>query len=299
MVRSLALTVKSPYEKTEGRWLRGNMHAHTTCSDGQHSPTDLVRAYTEKGYHWLCITDHDKITPPPFDAPDGLCVITGVELTARGPHILHVGAKCATEPIPDRARLLEWASQEGGLLVLNHPNWEKTFNHWPQDLMESMPRRFHGIEIYNGIVIRHEGSPLATDRWDQLLSKGIPVWGYANDDTHSPLDVGNAWNCVCCEEAAEEEILRSLASGRFYASTGVEISTLATEGTRIRLVASKGSLCVPVIDWGIELGRFQGRAWEFDLEELVGERNPTYIRFEIHGDGLASAWTQPLYLKWG
>jgi hypothetical protein len=294
----MALLVKSPYDQTDGRWLRGNMHAHTTMSDGARTPQELVNGYVRRGYDWLCITDHDMVTPPPESIPDHFLVITGNEITANGPHILHVGTDTALEPLPDRALVIENVAQAKGICVLNHPNWEKNFAHWPQDKMEAMPGKFHGIEIYNGVCHRLEGTPLATDRWDQLLSKGIPIWGYGNDDTHIDQDFGNAWNRVSCDRLDRESILKGLAEGRFYVSTGVEFSTLQTSGSSIRIVSRNGSLCIPVMDWGIELGRFPGRAWEFDLEKLAGGSRPTYLRFEVHGDGAAMAWTQPLYMQW-
>lgn len=294
----MPLQMESPYENLSGRWLRGNMHAHTTCSDGARSPSELVSVYAEMGYDWLCISDHDLVTPAPPDAPEALILLSGNEITANGPHILHVGAEVAVEPSPDRAKVIEEVAKAGGICVLNHPNWEKHFSHWPQDKLEAMPRKYDGIEIFNGIVIRHEGSPLATDRWDRLLSKGVRAWGYANDDTHNDFDLGNGWNRVCCRSRTVEDILVGLKQGRCYASTGVELSSLETVGTRIRIIARNGSLCIPVVDWGVEIGRFPGRAWEFEIEKLIGDRRPSYIRFEIHGDGVASAWTQPIYLSW-
>ena len=39
--------------------LRGNLHAHTTFSDGVRSPVALVREYESRGYDFLAITDHE------------------------------------------------------------------------------------------------------------------------------------------------------------------------------------------------------------------------------------------------
>jgi predicted metal-dependent phosphoesterase TrpH len=40
-------------------WLRGNLHAHTTFSDGVKEPAQLVAAYEALGYDFLAITDHE------------------------------------------------------------------------------------------------------------------------------------------------------------------------------------------------------------------------------------------------
>ena len=39
-------------------WLKGNLHSHTTCSDGRLSPQQRADAYAAHGYDFLAITDH-------------------------------------------------------------------------------------------------------------------------------------------------------------------------------------------------------------------------------------------------
>ncbi|MCE5250759.1 PHP domain-containing protein [bacterium] len=43
--------------------LRGNidLHIHTTCSDGQDTPEEIVEAYLQSGYRTIAITDHDAV----------------------------------------------------------------------------------------------------------------------------------------------------------------------------------------------------------------------------------------------
>ena len=42
---------------------RGDLHMHTTCSDGMGSILQLMSAYREMGLDFVCITDHHKYTP--------------------------------------------------------------------------------------------------------------------------------------------------------------------------------------------------------------------------------------------
>src|SRR5256885_17118884 len=42
-------------------WLRGNLHAHTTYSDGVKTPQELLVEYEALGYDFLAITDHDDL----------------------------------------------------------------------------------------------------------------------------------------------------------------------------------------------------------------------------------------------
>jgi hypothetical protein len=293
----MPVRIDSPYDQNSGDWLKGNLHAHTTHSDGAQSPEELLSIYQRLGYDWICISDHDTVTPRPDRRPEGLAFLSGNEVTARGPHLLYIGASDLVAPDPDRPKVVSEILARNGLCILNHPNWGFEFLHWPQELLESIPG-YHGIEIYNGIVRRLEGSSLATDRWDRLLSKGKRVWGFANDDAHLESDCGIAWNVVRCEKGDPGPIIESLKSGRFYASTGVSLSALETGGGKIRMISTNGSCCVVVMDHGVELGRYPGRSWQFDLERLAGSWRPSYFRFEILGDSGATAWTQPIFLEW-
>src|SRR5437867_7370821 len=42
-------------------WLRGNLHAHTTYSDGVKTPQELLAEYETLGYDFLAITDHEGL----------------------------------------------------------------------------------------------------------------------------------------------------------------------------------------------------------------------------------------------
>jgi hypothetical protein len=42
----------------EGRFFRGNLHCHSSRSDGLLEPEDVVGAYRNAGYDFLCLSDH-------------------------------------------------------------------------------------------------------------------------------------------------------------------------------------------------------------------------------------------------
>src|SRR5690242_20312077 len=43
---------------------KGNIHTHTTWSDGDRPPQDVYLWFRERGYNFLAITDHNTITDP-------------------------------------------------------------------------------------------------------------------------------------------------------------------------------------------------------------------------------------------
>src|SRR5688500_2563599 len=55
-----------------GTWYRGNLHCHTTSSDGAMPPDRLVAHYSYAGWDFISITDHGKVTtfPEGTNLPD-------------------------------------------------------------------------------------------------------------------------------------------------------------------------------------------------------------------------------------
>ena len=48
--------------KNNGNWYKGNLHSHTTISDGKMTPEQSVEVYKEHGYNFLALSEHDIYT---------------------------------------------------------------------------------------------------------------------------------------------------------------------------------------------------------------------------------------------
>jgi hypothetical protein len=203
------------------------------------------------------------------------------EVTRGGPHILAVQVAQVVEPEPDRQTVIDATRAQGGFAILNHPNWQKHYNHFPQELMERLTG-YAGIEIYNGVIERLEGAALASDRWDRLLGSGRRVWGFANDDSHAPGDVARGWNVVQAADRSVSAIGEALRHGRFYASTGVNITRVEVEDGRTIVVAAPGAQRIRFVgSWGVELRCADASEARYD----VSGREGGYVRVECHGEG--------------
>lgn len=287
--------IDHPYQDLSGgRWLVGNLHTHTTSSDGQRDHQAVIDDYAGRGYGFLMISDHDIYTAledyRSYDA-QGMIMVPGNEISANGPHMLHVGAKDWVEPHADRQRVIDEVNATGGGIVLfNHPNWHANFNHCPQELFERC-EGYVGLEIYNGVICRLEGSPYATDRWDMLLTQGRRIWGFAHDDSHAATgDVGLGWNVAYVTEETPAGVVEALRAGRFYASTGVVINEIRVEGNKIWIATENAGRIVALRQGAVRLAVVDGAEIEVEVPEGVG-----YVRFECWGDGEAFAWTQPFF----
>lgn len=71
-----------------------DLHTHSTASDGQYGPSELVAHAKERGIEVLALTDHDT-TDGVAEAVSagkklGIRVISGIELSAREYHTFHI-----------------------------------------------------------------------------------------------------------------------------------------------------------------------------------------------------------------
>ena len=67
----------------KGNWYKGNLHSHTTNSDGRLTPEEAVLAYRQHGYSFVCFSEHDYYTDTrkQFDCEDFI-ILPGLEASA-------------------------------------------------------------------------------------------------------------------------------------------------------------------------------------------------------------------------
>jgi hypothetical protein len=285
-----------PYASlTGGRWLRGNLHAHTNRSDGARDCQSVIDDYAARGYDFLMLSDHDVYTSSDdlarFNAR-GMVLIPGNEITAKGPHMLHVHADRLLEPDPQRQAVLNAAANARGLIIACHPNWYGNFDHCSLTrLMEWTG--YTGVEIYNGVIGRLEGSPYATNKWDMLLAADRRLWGYANDDSHAAQgEVALGWNMVYAADRSVQGIIEALQAGRFYPSTGVTITNIHVDGRRIRVETEDAQRIVALQQIAKRFAVVDDKSIEVEVPA-----DATYVRFECWGRGERFAWTQPFFIE--
>ena len=175
--------------------LRGNLHAHTTFSDGRHSVDEVVARYRELGYDFLAITDHDDRVNEDYwfrlpAGDDRLIVLSGIELDYRplGQHVGRINGDRET------------------LFVLNHPA------RYGLDVDEIVDR----IRL-----IRAAGWPIEamevtnTGIYQPQHDVGvIAVSKVATDDSHRHSECGRAWIELDAPRNPDA-ILRAVKAGDF------------------------------------------------------------------------------------
>ena len=73
-------------------WYKGNLHSHTTNSDGAWTPDEAVEHYKANGYAFLCLSDHNLYTDYRYKYNSDLfLILPGTEIAA--PFEWHFGYK--------------------------------------------------------------------------------------------------------------------------------------------------------------------------------------------------------------
>src|SRR5262245_59523312 len=124
------MRLEHPYtDLTGGQWLRGNLHTHTNKSDGKRDVQAVLDDYAGRGYDFLMLSDHDLFTWSTEYNYHKMIAVPGNEISANGPHILHVNCDRVVPPSPRRQEVLNQIASTKGFAIVNHPNWQKEFNH--------------------------------------------------------------------------------------------------------------------------------------------------------------------------
>jgi hypothetical protein len=302
---------------SESQWYKGNIHTHTTESDGDEEPYRVVSWYRKHGYDFLVLSDHNHLTL--LDYGSGRrrfrkpLMVPGEEVSVRldggaiPVHINGIGISRLVEPI-DAGDVVSTLQanvdaivQAGGIASINHPNFQWAFDH------EAISRVTGAslLEVFNGHpgvnLYGAPGRPAYDEIWDRVLSAGRVIFGVATDDSHNYQDFvpwlsnpGRGWVMVRAEELTQEAIVDGLAAGNFYASTGVTLTRLESSGEGIELEIE------PERDL-VYTTRFTGKDGKL-LAETTGltaeyrtAGGETYVRATVINSSGPRAWTQPVF----
>ncbi len=303
-------------EKRSWNWYKGNLHTHTTHSDGDSSPDFVARWYKEHGYRFLVLSDHNYFTNPEglngvFGAPERFLLIGGEEVTSRfEARAVHVNAYGIRETVPPRfgPTLLETIQQNvdavnaaGGLPSLNHPNFQWSIT--AEDMART--RGLKLFEVYNGHPQVHNigggGFAGPEEMWDAVLSSGRRIFGVAVDDAHhfqvfgpQYSNPGRGWVAVKAPELTMRAVLAAIDAGDFYASTGVELDDMTRHDRGLRIKIQQQGDFRYTTRFISEHGKVLKESFELESEcELKpGDR---YVRATVTDSMGWKAWIQPVF----
>ncbi len=274
---------------SENNWYSGNLHSHSSRSDGGKTYAAAIDWYRQHGYDFLAITDHSIFGPS--EKQGDFLVIAGIELPF---HTVGLGLDGWNDGETPETRQdeIDAIRDRGGLAVVAHPYWHSL----------SIPHLaslegYVGIEIYNSECDRLNGRGYSTVHWDYLLGEGLTVYGLAVDDIHwRHQNEGLGWITVNAVERTQPAILAAIRTGAFFATQGPkihqiewnddEITVYCSPCQRINLISNGPAGSVTLADTS-------------PLEKAAFAITPSmdYVRLECQDATGRIAWSNPIWPK--
>ena len=290
-----------------GMWLKGNLHTHTTVSDGVRSPQETVDHYSRHGYDFLSITDHGTLVDPTTLNPRNLTLIPGQEISvgkSQAGTTTHIVAADIKETLPltdfnqstEPQKAIDLTNEQGGFTIIAHPYWSGLHT---SDLLKLSG--YLGIEIYNTTCDVYRGTGCSSSHIDALIAAGRRLLIFATDDHHGepepmkPSDACGAWIMVKSREKTLRSIVEAIKGGHFYSSNGPIIYNVEVKSEGIHVTTSpvKHIQFISTPSLGARFTSMDVPLIEYTYPSRPGEK---YVRIEATDYEGKVAWTNPLYL---
>ena len=221
----------------EKRWYKGDLHVHSTYSDGRQDFESIYNVAKNKKFDFLFLTDH-TIIPTLFYKSD-MCIVQSTEITFDNEgHINVFGIKNIIDystffkevPFEDKNKIineiLEFQRKEGSIISINHPFHPETPFHHDIDLenvslIEIMNSPYYYEDIdYNGEAVKF---------LDFLWLMGYKIYGVGGSDSHKPLKdgvetVGIPMTFIYSHGLSPNELLNAMKKGNIYVSKNHNIN---------------------------------------------------------------------------
>jgi predicted metal-dependent phosphoesterase TrpH len=305
------MSLSLPAFTAPGRFWRGNLHCHSTRSDGVLDPAEVCRRYRDEGYDFISLTDHfvGIYGYPVVDTTgfrtNSFTTLPGAELhsgsMANGElwHILAVGLPpdFAPSDSPDfrprpgqesAAALAARAVAAGAFVAVAHPQWSGLTLQDARSITAA-----HAVEVYNHGCAegcdRADGFAIA----DLLLAEGRALSMIATDDAHfSEPDHFGGWVMVKAEANEPQALLAALKAGHFYSSQGPELrdvrildNAVEVECSAVRSVIVQGAGSAARAVHGASLTRAS-----IPLERFAAS---PFLRVTVIDQAGRRAWSNP------
>ena len=206
------------------RWYVGDLHMHSTASDGVFSPCELGETAKREGLDFIAVADHNNYAEN-LRLPEisGVTFIPAVEWTHYKGHMNFFGVKAPFENSfianteEEMRALIAHARGLGAVTSVNHPKCPICPYLWKDDTA------FDLMEIWNGPYTPRNAR--AVKWWHALLCAGrrIPVVG--GSDFHKPgplVKLGSPVTAVYADSPSASHLLGAIRAGHAYVTESVK-----------------------------------------------------------------------------
>ncbi|MFA6010740.1 MAG: CehA/McbA family metallohydrolase [Desulfobacteraceae bacterium] len=235
----------------EGKWYKGDLHAHSLHSDGDSPVSDVIAKAESLGFDYFALTDHDgnmnglpKHWSDPDYTSDKVTLLYGVEWTTDKGHAnvwaaapFDYSTLWEANTNGDLSKAVSAAHTQCALFSINHPTaylccpWK-----YP------VPETIDSMEVWNSMYTIPNFNPLAIDQvWDNILMSGQRLPCVGGSDTHELkgiqsklFSLGNPTTWVFANDKSAQSILDGIKAGHTSLS-------FSPDGPRVMFSADKNN----------------------------------------------------------
>ncbi len=160
-----------------------DLHTHTSASDGQYTPRDLVKKAKEAGISVLAITDHDTISGleegREAAREAGIDFINGVEINIQWTHgefhLLGLGLKSVHEDLADILKNLSEGRRYRNIKIVNKMQ-EAGIDVTIEELESLYPAKSLGRPHFADFLVQRKIVKHKQDAFDKYLAHSRPFY---------------------------------------------------------------------------------------------------------------------------
>ena len=200
------------------QWVRGDIHYHTTNSDGSGTLDTMIVSYRDSGLHkFSCVSDHDYISNANAYTTGSFVGINGAEASG-GPHVVGLGVNGsgAFSGGTTLQSAIDSINTAGGIPMVAHPHWSQDNMAYDMPTLLANMTSCNLMSVYNWYCQDLWANGNSETYWDTLLTAGKTIYGYAEDDAHGTGRTGYTFNVVGADSLTLTGIKTALQSGNFY-----------------------------------------------------------------------------------
>lgn len=202
--------------------LFGDLHIHSTASDGSMEAGELAKLAKEEGLDFIALANHNNFAENlhlPYD--DNLTFIPAVEWTHYNGHMNFFGVPAPFEntfianTLDEMRNIVSHARSLGAVISVNHPKCRFCPYKWEDN------ESFDMMEIWNGPMRKTNTDGIAW--WTELLRSGRKIPAVGGSDFHGPsrvIKLGKPVTAVFSASRSAEDILSAIRSGRSFITSG-------------------------------------------------------------------------------
>lgn len=316
----------------EGNWYKGNLHCHSTNSDGKLSPKEVVKLFRENGYSFLCFSEHDIYTDyrNEFNSEDFI-ILPGLEASANlldetGKFRLkvhHIHGILGTDKMQQEAKhkfehlqrrtvkkyygkwdgakvaqeLADEMKDSGMITTYNHPIWSRvSFEEF------SNIDGLWALEIFNYNTVNESNTGYDETYWDKILRNNKKLLAFASDDNHNEGlfdDACGGFIVVKSEKLEHNAIINNMLKGNYYSSSGPIIEDWGIKNGVAYIKCEKvyriDFIVGNYVNDGVSIiSNTLNNELSYGEYKLKGHE--TYVRVKCSDIYGKTAWSNPIYL---